>query len=276
MNNRPLRPLNDDELDTFERDGVVLLRGLLDEEWTGLLAEAIEHDISHPAPGYHGYDSAGGGRFHGNFDNWRSDPRFASYCLESPLPEVAAQLLDARLVHLFYDQLFVKEASTPSPTPWHNDQPYWPVAGRQLLSLWVTLDQVTHKSGALEFIRGSHRWDRWYQPRTFAAGGYEYERNPKYEPIPDFDADRGELDIVTWDMEPGDLLAFHALTVHGSGGNLRADRRRRGYTVRYAGDDVVYDTRPGTNPALTRSDHPSGVPLEPTIYPVAYTRDRAI
>lgn len=270
MNGQTLRPLTDAEMEAFAVDGAVLLRGLLDDGWLELLAAAIEDDIAQPAPGYHGYDAPGGGRFHGNFDNWRSDARFARYCLDSPLPAVAAQLLRSDRVNLFYDQLFVKEASTPTPTPWHNDLPYWPVAGRQLMSMWVTLDQVTLDSGALEFIRGSHRWDRWFQPRTFAAGGYQYETNERYEPIPDFDQQRDRLDLLTWDMNPGDVLAFHALTVHGAGGNLRADRRRRGYTVRYAGTDVTYDLRPGTNPALTRRDHPAGVPLDAAIYPRAY------
>jgi ectoine hydroxylase-related dioxygenase (phytanoyl-CoA dioxygenase family) len=264
------RSLTQDELDAFETDGVVLLSGVLDDRWLQGLADAIEDDIADPAPGYHGYDSPDGGRFHGNFDNWRSDERFASYCLESPLPALAAQLLRSESVNLFYDQLFVKEASTPIPTPWHSDQPFWPVAGWQVMSFWVTLDPVTLDSGALEFIRGSHRWGRSFQPRTFAKGGYEYEINPDYEPIPDFEAQRDELDLVTFDMEPGDLLAFHAQIVHGSGGNLRTDRRRRGYTVRYAGDAILYDARIGTNPALTRTDHRSGVPLDPAIYPLAW------
>ncbi|MDH4147992.1 MAG: phytanoyl-CoA dioxygenase family protein [Acidimicrobiia bacterium] len=244
----PNGPLGASQLDAFRSDGVVLVRGVLDDAWLALLADAIEADIAAPGPGYHGYDTAGGGRFHGNFDNWRSDPRLRRYCLESPLPAIAAQLLDSPVVQLFYDQLFVKEPATPSPTPWHNDQPYWPVAGRQLVSLWSTLDQVTGDSGALEFVRGSHLWDRWFQPRTFAAGGFQYESNPDYEPIPDFDAQRADLDLLSWDMEPGDVLAFHSLTVHGAGGNQRADRRRRGYTVRYAGADVRYDVRPGTTP----------------------------
>lgn len=270
MNHEPLRPISDSEVEAFQTDGVVLLRGLLDEDWLALLADAIDADIADPAPGYHGYDTPGSGRFHGNFDNWRSDSRFSRYCLESPLPAVAARLLACGQVQLFYDQLFVKEPSTPSPTPWHNDQPYWPVAGAQLCSLWVSLDPVTHDSGALEYLRGSHRWGRWFQPRTFAAGGYDYELNPTYEPIPDFEAERAQLDIVTWDMAPGDLLAFHTLTVHGSGGNLRADQRRRGYTVRYAGEDVTYDARPGTNPALSRPDHAADVALDPSIYPIAH------
>ena len=29
-----------------------------------------------------------------------------------------------------------------------------------------------------------------------------------------------------------------------AGGNLHRHRRRRGYTVRYTGDDATYDTRP--------------------------------
>lgn len=270
MNREPLRPITEAEIEAFDTDGVVLLAGLLDGDWLELLAGAIERDIADPAPGYHGYDAPGGGKFHGNFDNWRSDPAFARYCLGSPLPVLAARLLGCDAVQLFYDQLFVKEPGTSSPTPWHNDQPYWPIAGRRALSLWVTLDRVTLDSGGLEFVRGSHRWDRWFQPRTFAKGGYEYETNPRYEPIPDLDAQRDSLDIVSWDMEPGDLLAFHALTVHGSGGNLRTDRRRRGYTVRYAGDDITYDPRTGTNPALRRPDHDPGVALDPAIYPVAY------
>ena len=270
MNREPLSPLTDDQRRTFSADGVVLLPGVLDRDWLDLLAGAIDDDIAEPAPGYHGYRSDDGGHFHGNFDNWRHDPRFSRYCLESPLPVIAADLLGCSRVQLFYDQLFVKEPSTPSPTPWHSDQPYWPVAGTQVMSFWVSLDPVTLDSGGMEFIRGSHRWDRWFQPRTFAEGGYEYQRNPRYEEIPDFDSARDDLDLVSYDMAPGDLLAFHALTVHGSGGNQRVDVRRRAYTVRYTGEDVTYERRVGTNPALDRPHHTDGAPLADADYPVAF------
>ena len=43
------------------------------------------------------------------------------------------------------------------------------------------------------------------------------------------------------------------MTVHGAGGNLRSDVRRRGYTVRYCGDDAVYDTRKGTQATFGRT-----------------------
>ena len=62
MNREPRRPVAVEEVAAFERDGVVLLRGLLDEAWIELLADAIERDIADPGPGFHGYASEDGGR----------------------------------------------------------------------------------------------------------------------------------------------------------------------------------------------------------------------
>lgn len=59
--------------------------------------------------------------------------------------------------------------------------------------------------------------------------------------------------------EPGDVLAFHAMTVHSAGGNLMTDVRRHGYAVRYCGEKCTYFAGPGPNrdlcnPALTDGD----------------------
>lgn len=255
----------------FEKDGVALVRHALDDMWVARLREAVERDIAEPAPGYHGYKSEdGNGRFHGNFDLWRTDEDFRAACLDSPLPRLAALLMQTDRVNLLYDQLFVKEPGTMSPTPWHNDQPYWPVKGWPVMSFWIALDPVTKDSGAVEYIRGSHKWDRWFQPKTFAKGGYDYEQNPSYEPMIDVEGERAKHDIVSWDMAPGDAIAFHGLTVHGSGGNQRQDVRRRGYSVRYTGRGVVFDARPGTNPKLSEGGHPNGVELDSHRYPIAW------
>ena len=137
-------------------------------------------------------------------------------------------------------------------TRWHNDQPYWPIRGRQVLSIWLALDTTTAENGRVEFVRGSHLWNRWFQPEPFGKTGAitHYESNPDYEDIPDIEAARDQYEIISWDLEPGDAYVFHAMTVHGAGGNRLPDRRRRGYTVRYTGDDVVYDERIGTSKPL--------------------------
>ena len=252
----------------FDRDGVVLLPGVIDADRVERLRAAVERDIASPGPYCHGYESEQGkGRFHGNMRLWEHDPDFADYCRHSALPSLAAELLGAERVVLFYDQLFVKEPGTPDRTRWHNDQPYWPVRGWPVLSFWLALDPVTRTSGALEFIAGSHRWDRWFQPEPFAPGGAAYEPGPGFETAPDFDAERGAHRFLSWDMQPGDLLAFHALTVHGAGGNETSQLRRRGYTVRYCGEAARYYAGPGSHPGLRNPELDDGAPLESAQYP---------
>jgi ectoine hydroxylase-related dioxygenase (phytanoyl-CoA dioxygenase family) len=263
------------DIQTFADDGVMVLRHVVSPEWLTRIAEAIDREIAEPAPFVHGYAAADGqGRFHGNLRIWEHDEVLRDFCLNSPLPALAAQIMECDQINLLYDQLFVKEPGTPNRTRWHNDQPYWPIRGWQVLSFWFSPDPVTADSGAMEFIRGSHKWGRMFQPERFGdtAAHDDYERNPDYVDMPDIEAARGDYDIVTWDLAPGDVYVFHALTVHGAGGNLRGDVRRRGYTVRYTGDDIRYDSRPGTNIHLRSTTYADGDRLTAPLYPPVWPR----
>lgn len=257
------------DLARYEEDGALVLRDVVSDDWLQQLAAAIERDIADPGPFFHGYATDEGGVFHGNLRIWQNDTVFERFCRESVLPDLARQFLQTKRLNLLYDQLFVKESCTTNRTRWHNDQPYWPIRGWQVMSFWVALDATTAATGALEFIRGSHKWNRWFQPETFGVTENitAYERNPDYEDIPDIQADRDSYDIVSWDLAPGDVYVFHAMTVHGSPGNLSSDTRRRGYTVRYVGDDVTYDARPGVSQPLLNSDLVNGQVLDSAQYP---------
>ena len=261
-----MRPTATEKAD-FDRDGAVLMKGVVPAAWLGVLADAVERDIAEPGPFFNGYRPEAG-RFHGNLRIWETHEGFRAFCCEGPLRAVAARFLGAGRLNLFYDQLFVKEPGTPQPTRWHNDQPYWPVRGWPVMSFWLPLDPVTRESGALSFVAGSHRWERWFQPEPFAKGGAEYERGEGYEPMPDIDA--GGYDILSWDMEPGDALAFHALTVHGAGGNLTSGTRRRGYAVRYCGEGCAYFAGPGPNNNLRNPALADGDPLDSAQFPVVW------
>ncbi|EPJ45490.1 MAG: hypothetical protein OFPI_36660 [Osedax symbiont Rs2] len=256
----------------YKEHGVVVLRNVISEQWLALLAAAVERDITSPGPFYHGYNPKDGkGKFHGNLRIWENDCVFSDYCLRSVLPSIAAQLFTSERVNLLYDQLFVKEANTKNPTRWHNDQPYWPIQGQQILSFWLCLDPVDQKNGALEFVRGSHLWDRWFQPESFGEGsGAEYEINDRFEKMIDIEADRESFDIVSWDLKPGDLYVFQGMTVHGAKGNLTTDQRRRGYTVRYTGDDIRYDIRTGLSKPICNSQFQQGDKLGGEQYPLAF------
>jgi ectoine hydroxylase-related dioxygenase (phytanoyl-CoA dioxygenase family) len=239
--------VSEELISQYKADGAVVMRDVVSADWLERLAAAIERDIANPGPFDHSYDVPGG-RFHGNLRIWQNDPDFRDFCLTGPGVEISRQIVQSSRLNLLYDQLFVKEAGADHPTRWHNDQPYWPVTGQDVVSVWVALDHVDEANGRLEFVRGSHLWDRWFQPVTFGPNsGSTYERNPDYELIPDIEADRDGYDIISWDVEPGDVYVFSAMTLHHASGNSTADRRRRGYTVRYCGDDVRYDPRVGTS-----------------------------
>jgi ectoine hydroxylase-related dioxygenase (phytanoyl-CoA dioxygenase family) len=50
---------------------------------------------------------------------------------------------------------------------------------------------------------------------------------------------RKKHEFLSWEMEPGDVLVFDAMTVHGSAGNLR-DARRRGWAFRFVGEKHAF------------------------------------
>ena len=262
--------VTDEHVDAYERDGAVCVRRVLPHDQVEFLRDETEAAVARKGAGYkdHTARNAGeSGRFVHMFRMSLASEALADFASTSILVEVAAALMRSEKVNLFFDQSFVKEPNTSDRTPWHNDLPFWPLQGRQVISTWVALDAITRTSGAVEFVAGSHLWDRWFQPRSF-SGDNEHGTNPEYEPVPDIEANRGMYDILSWDLEPGDIVAFNAMTLHGSPGNATSDRRRRGYSVRYTGDDVVYAPWPGMTTPLIKDDLVPGEPIDSEHYPV--------
>ena len=262
--------VTEEHVDAYERDGAVCVRGVVPPDQVDFLRDEIEAAVTRKGAGYKNHtarNNSGSGRFVHTFRMSLASEALCGYASTSGLVEVAAALMRSEKVNLFFDQSFVKEPNTPDRTPWHNDLPFWPIRGRQVITTWVALDAVTRTSGAVEFVAGSHLWDRWFQPRSF-SGKNEHGNNPEFEPVPDIEADRGMYDILSWDLEPGDIVAFNAMTLHGSPGNATSDRRRRGYSVRYTGDDVVYAPWPGMTTPLVKDDLVPGEPIDSVHYPV--------
>jgi ectoine hydroxylase-related dioxygenase (phytanoyl-CoA dioxygenase family) len=90
-------------------------------------------------------------------------------------------------------------------------------------------------------------------------------------PVPDIDAMRDELQIVQFELQPGDCTVHHGLLVHGAPGNTRLDRRRRANVTRWAGDDAVYRPRGGlqdmpADPGIA-PDGPIDCDLWPRVWP---------
>ncbi len=251
----------------YDNDGVVLLKNAIDDKWQDLLRTAIENELLRKE------------NFFSYRHVWRRNPDFKNMCFNSQAPRIAAEIMQTDKVNLLYDQMFVKEPGTRSITGWHNDQPYWPVRGWPVMTLWIALDQVTRENGPVEFIRGSHKWDRWFQPfHADENGGVAREQpeaNPAFEPLPDFEAERDQHEILSWDMAPGDVLAFHAMSMHGARGNISPTKRRRGYAIRYTGREAYYYIDHYLGRTLKRNPMRSpnlktGDPMDSDEFPVVY------
>jgi ectoine hydroxylase-related dioxygenase (phytanoyl-CoA dioxygenase family) len=153
-------------VDAFARDGAVCLRGLLSATQVATLTEGINHNLAHPSPrAIVASQPDDPGRFVEDFCNWQHNPAYRQIALHSALPAAAAALMRSTSVRLCHDHMLTKEPGTRQPTPWHQDQPYYNVAGQQNISFWIPVDPVRRHS-TLEFVAGSHRGP-WLMPRTF-------------------------------------------------------------------------------------------------------------
>lgn len=270
MNSALPREITEDELRTYEEDGVVLLKGMFDDDWVALLRELAEQDMSSPGEmKFELAEKGDPGRFYNNTFLWARHEDFRRVIFESPAAEIAARVLRSAKANIVFDQLLIKEPKTRQRTVWHHDLTYWPILGDQVCTLWLALDPATAESGAVEYVKGSHRWGQRFAPVAFRP---EIEYGEPLPPVPDIDAQRGELEIVQYELEPGDCTLHHGLTVHGAPGNASQDRRRRAYTMRWAGDDVVYHPRPNIQPMLWEPDIAPGGPLDCDLWPQVWPK----
>lgn len=270
MNRALARQITAEEIETYQRDGVVLLEGLFDTAWVAQLRELADWDMRTPGKMQHELAKAGDpGRFYTNTFLWPRHDGFKQFVFESPAAAIAGALMRSNRINIFFDQFLIKEPNTRERTRWHHDLTYWPVNGAQVCTLWLALDVVTRDNGAVEYVKGSHRWGKRFKAEAFLGEGRYKEDLP---PVPDIEAMRGELEFVQYELQPGDCTVHHALTVHGAPGNTRADRRRRAYVTRWAGDDAVYYPRPNIQPMLWDPDIPAGGPLDCDLWPRVWSR----
>lgn len=235
------RLVSEEQKLAFARDGVVCLRQAIDGDMVERLRAAVDNLIANP--GEFKADQTGTEGFNRDLFNWRREPAIRMLSHDTDLPHLVRDLADAETIRLFYDFMLVKEPGTAVPTPWHQDYPYYPIQGTTVCSTWVALDKVDLSNGAVEFIRGSHLWDRKFNPKSFASG--EDEAREGFESQPDIEANRDQFDIISFDVEPGDAIVHHVLTLHGAPANA-SPRRRRAIAVRWLYGPVTFDPRPNT------------------------------
>ncbi|NRB03533.1 MAG: phytanoyl-CoA dioxygenase family protein, partial [Rhodobacteraceae bacterium] len=112
-------------IDTYQADGVVLVKGLFADHVEALRA-GVARNMAEPGP-YASENKRDGetGRFFDDYCNWERIPEFGAVLEASPAARVAAQLMQSETVQMFHDHVLVKEPGTSMATPWHSDGPYY-------------------------------------------------------------------------------------------------------------------------------------------------------
>lgn len=260
----PARCLSAEEIRRYQEDGVVMIRQAIDPNWLKLIESGLEKArremslqgrfMSRKTAGY-------------QMDTflWKHVDEIRDAIYYGPFAHWAQQLMGSEQVRFFYDQMFVKEPGTDAPTPWHQDLSFWPIRGEQITSFWIPLDPVTRESSGLMYVRGSHQW-----PQRFKAISPDYVAaiiDEQMDDIPDINAKPEQYELLDWEMQPGDILMFHPLTLHGSYGNQHRTRSRRALALRWTGDDVVWAPSAKRMPVHFRHESQPGGPLRGAAFP---------
>ncbi|HUO80406.1 MAG TPA: phytanoyl-CoA dioxygenase family protein [Steroidobacteraceae bacterium] len=257
-------------VETFQTEGVVRLEGAFGD-WIGRLAEGVAELRRRPSALERSYRPADGSApFFQDFCNWQRIEAFRAFVLDSPAAELAAQLMRSDRARFFHDHVLVKEPGSSVVTPWHQDEPYYCVAGAQSVSFWTPLDPVS-RAVSLECIAGSHRWSRTgFRPLRF--DGSPLFPDDDFELLPDLEARREELPIRGWALAPGDAVAFHFRTVHGAAAN-DSPAERRVFSHRWVGDDARFVRRGARgSPPFPHLALEDGAPFDAPEFPVVYRR----
>lgn len=261
------RSITEQEIQTFEEDGIVCLRQMFSTDWVQKMREAAEAGMAVPGDLHAELSTERGdtGRFFHDTFIWQRNNICRSFVFNSPASRIAKQMMRSNKINIFFDQWLIKEPGTSTKTPWHHDMTYWPIDGSQICTIWLALDDVRAETGAVEYIKGSHKWGQKFRPASFGENNQYTENIPE---VPDIETARDRYDIAQFELSPGDCTVHHGLIVHAAPGNKTAAVRRRAHTSRWAGDDVTFHPRDGLQempPAP--SELTSGDPIDSDLWP---------
>ena len=156
---------------------------------------------------------------------WRNDEAVKKFVLAKRFAHLAASLLGVDKVRIYHDQALFKEPGG-GPTPWHQDQYYWPLDSDRTITMWMPLVDITDDMGILTFAGGSHR------------GGLLDSVAISDESQATLDQYVQQRGFPVWrpsQMKAGDATFHSGWTLHFAPGNV-SDQMREVMTIIYFAD----------------------------------------
>ncbi|MCI0714135.1 MAG: phytanoyl-CoA dioxygenase family protein [Chloroflexi bacterium] len=230
-------------VEQFERDGYVIVPNVLDSE---LVAQARNHIewLKNQNPDVK-YEDLGTGVV-------KMDPFWLHLVSDGRLLDIAEQFIGPNIA-LFATHYIAKPPHTGRAVPWHQDGSFWPLEPVQVITFWLSLDEVTPENGCMRVLPGTQNAKLLSTAEMKSISKDEYLFGLTIDPATIDDTDA--VDII---LKPGDVSIHNPNIVHGSNPN-NSDRWRRGLTIRYI-PTITHMTNPDHQaPFLLRGETVPGI-----------------
>ena len=219
---------------TLERDGFVVLRKVstpdILERCRKTLVDVIgyaERDLEDPFNAYYLRHRADQGVL---YDLYQRHPQMRDMAQNDRVLDALEAVL-GRDIFLYENSVVYKPKGRQNGVPFHQDFISRPDEPIKFIA-WMAVDRVTKDGGALKVIPGSHK--QGFLPWHRVKGETHHDRiNPEALDL------KGQVHV---ELEPGDVLIFNQLVVHGSD-EMHTDSLRLVYRASYQGFDEIYVPR---------------------------------
>ncbi|MCC6681023.1 MAG: phytanoyl-CoA dioxygenase family protein [Phycisphaeraceae bacterium] len=211
-----------EQIDRYQRDGVLVYPGFLDQAEVAELKAAVLEAIdtmgrNRVAPGgrkIEDDDSYYNKVFTQRLNLWRISDTVKRYMLDAELGRMLCRLAGVQAMRVWHDQALIKEPFA-NPTAWHLDNPYWSFNSPQSISIWIALEPATAYNGCMCFLPGTQRMARFECPPIGQSMSDLFAAYPQM----------AQVDSIAAPMQPGDCSFHNGLTAHGAGANMTRTRR---------------------------------------------------
>jgi hypothetical protein len=204
------RPLSKEQIATYHQDGYVIIRGMFDPEEIEPLQKACQEDPSLNGSQIKIEDGLGQG-YKASVWTELGDALLGVMPRMARIVDAVEVLLGEECYH--WHSKIVRKQPSEGLVPWHQGFGSWYEDGclyPNIVSCSIAIDKNSIENGCLQVIRGSHLMGRIDNVSIGNTCGTDPVRLEKI---------MERLEVVYCEMEPGDVLLFHANTLHGSDPN---------------------------------------------------------
>lgn len=156
---------------------------------------------------------------------WQNDKDVRQFVLARRMAKIAADLMGVDNVRLYHDQALFKEPGG-GPTPWHQDQYYWPIDTHNTVTMWMPLVDIDEDMGMLTFASGSYKEGSIF---NFEISDESESAFDAYVKAHQFAISRAKT------MKAGDATWHRGFTMHHANGN-NSNKMREVMTIIYVAD----------------------------------------